>query len=119
MAPSAEFGPVRIYFGENRGRYPDGNQVIVQGADSRAVFDSPLVSRRIGGDFDQADLVIQGHIHEDHTAGLARLPNTPLCVHNCDLPAIQSWDGIRAAYGYGEETWKIQLPRGDNILWMD
>ena len=43
MSPSFEFGPVRIYAGEKNGKYPDGNQVIVQGADSRAVFDSPQV----------------------------------------------------------------------------
>ncbi len=80
MTPNAEFGPVRIYFGHQAGKYPDGNQVIVQGSDSRAVFDSPLVSHRIGDDFDQADLVIQGHIHEDHTAGLVRLPQCA-CLH--------------------------------------
>lgn len=108
MTPSAEFGPIRIYFGKHKGKFPDGNQVIVQGTDSRAVFDSPLVSRRIGDDFDQADLVIQGHIHEDHTAGLVRLPQTPVYVHNRDLPAIQSWEGIKAAYGYDEGTWQAQ-----------
>ena len=108
MTPSAEFGPVRIYFGKDMGKFPDGNQVIVQGADSRVVFDSPLVSCRIGDDFDQADLVIQGHIHEDHTAGLARLPHTPVYTHNADLPTIQSWEGCEAAYGYDEKTWKLQ-----------
>jgi glyoxylase-like metal-dependent hydrolase (beta-lactamase superfamily II) len=108
MTPSAEFGPVRIYFGKNLGRFPDGNQVIVQGTDSRAAFDSPLVSSLIGDDFDQADLVIQGHIHEDHTAGLARLPHTPVYTHNADLPTIQSWGGCEAAYGYDEETWIAQ-----------
>ena len=108
MTPSVDFGSARIYFGRNQGKYPDGNQVIVQGTDSRAVFDSPLVSRRIGDDFDQADLVIQGHIHEDHTAGLVHLPQTPVYVHHADLPAIQSWEGIEAAYGYDERTWQAQ-----------
>ena len=108
IIPSAEFGPVRIYSGEKSGKYPDGNQVIVQGSDSRAVFDSPLVSHRIGDDFDQADLVIQGHIHEDHTAGLARLPQAPVYAHNADLAAIQSWEGSEAAFGYGEAGWKGQ-----------
>lgn len=108
MTPSAEFGPVRIYLGDRSGKYPDGNQVIVQGSDSRAVFDSPLVSQRIGDDFDRSDLVIQGHIHEDHTAGLARLPNTPVYVHNADLPAIQSWERCEAAFGYDAQTWQAQ-----------
>ncbi len=108
IIPSAEFGPVRIYLGEKSGKYPDGNQLIVQGADSRAVFDSPLVSHRIGDDFDQADLVIQGHIHEDHTAGLSRLPHAPVYVHSSDLRAIQSWEGSKSAYGYSEAGWKGQ-----------
>jgi glyoxylase-like metal-dependent hydrolase (beta-lactamase superfamily II) len=108
MTPSAEFGPVRIYFGKHKGKYPDGNQVIVQGADSRAAFDSPLVSCGIGDDFEQADLVIQGHIHEDHTTGLARLSDTPVYTHKADLPAIQSWEGCEAAYGYDKKTWKAQ-----------
>jgi glyoxylase-like metal-dependent hydrolase (beta-lactamase superfamily II) len=108
MTPSAEFGPVRIYFGHQSGKYPDGNQVIVQGSDSRAVFDSPLVSHRIGEDFDQADLAIQGHIHEDHTAGLVRLPHTPVYTHQADLAAIQSWQGCEAAFGYDDKTWEAQ-----------
>jgi glyoxylase-like metal-dependent hydrolase (beta-lactamase superfamily II) len=108
MTSSAEFGFVRIYFGKQSGKYPDGNQAIVQGSDSRAVFDSPLVSHRIGDDFDQADLVIQGHIHEDHTAGLVRLPHVPVYTHQADLPAIQSWQGCEIAFGYDEKTWKAQ-----------
>jgi len=108
IEPSAEFGPVRIYFGNQSGKYPDGNQVVVQGSDSRAVFDSPLVSRRIGDDFDQADLVIQGHIHEDHTAGLARLPSVPVYVHHGDLPAIRSWRECEVAFGYDQKTWQAQ-----------
>ena len=60
MRPSFERGPVRVYSGEKNGKYPDGNQVIVQGTDRRAAFDSPLVANRIGADYDAADLVIQG-----------------------------------------------------------
>lgn len=109
MQPTAEFGPVRFYAGSRNGRFPEGNQVIVQGADSRAVFDSPLVSHRIGGDFDGADLAIQGHIHEDHTTGLVRLRDVPVYVHEADLPAIQSWEGLRDAYGYEEATMRVQI----------
>jgi hypothetical protein len=42
------FGPVRIHLGDKSGKYPDGNQVIVQGADTRVAFDTPLVANRIG-----------------------------------------------------------------------
>lgn len=102
ITPIAEFGAVRIYAGAKSGKYPDGNQVIVNGATARAVFDSPLVANSIGDDFDKADLVIQGHVHEDHMAGLHRLPDAPVYVHREDLPAIRSWEGLSAAYGYGE-----------------
>ena len=102
MNPSVELGPVRIYFGEKNGMYPDGNQVIVQGTRQKAVFDSPLVSNRIGDDFDQADLVIQSHIHEDHMAGLHRLNGTPVYVHKKDLPAAKSWEGYSSALGYAD-----------------
>ena len=123
MTPSAEFGPVRVYAGARSGKYPDGNQVIVHGSDSRAVFDSPLVSRRIGQDFDRADLVIQGHVHEDHTAGLARLPDIPVYVHEADLPAIRSWPECEAAFGYDDRTWRAQkrymLEKFDFVLRPD
>ena len=129
MSPSFEFGPVRIYAGEKNGKYPDGNQVIVQGADSRAVFDSPQVANRIGSDFDQADLVIQGHMHEDHVAGLHRVPAAEVHIHEDDLPAMQSWEGLKRAYGYADEVSealrvKIEqdfnyLPRPDAVGFSD
>ena len=97
-------GSVSVYFGAKNGKYPDGNQVIVQGGERRAVFDSPLVANTIGAEFDNADLVIQGHIHEDHTAGLHRLPEVPVYVHEGDIAAIQSWDGLMQAYGLEGET---------------
>ncbi len=129
LQPTMELGPVRIYAGEKSGKYPDGNQVIVSGADTRAVFDSPLVANRIGQDFDGADLVIQGHVHEDHMTGLHRLPGVPVHVHRLDLPAIQSWEGFSAAYGYGESLDRLMRqtierdfhyqPRPDAIAYED
>jgi glyoxylase-like metal-dependent hydrolase (beta-lactamase superfamily II) len=71
--PSLDFGPVTVFFGEKNGKYPDGNQVIVRGTDTRVVFDSPPVANRIGPAFDEADLCILGHVHEDHVCGLHRI----------------------------------------------
>lgn len=101
--PTAQFGPVTVYFGEKTGKYPDGNQVIVTGADSRAVFDSPLVANRIGAAFDGADLVVQGHIHEDHITGWHRVRGVPVHVHEADLDAARSWEGLARAYGLRPE----------------
>ena len=106
MRPTLQIGPVSVYSGEKSGKYPDGNQVIVQGTERRAVFDSPLVCKQIGEPFDQADLVIQGHVHEDHTTGLQRLAHVPVYAHHADLPALQSWQGLADAYGYPAATFE-------------
>ncbi len=94
------FGPVRVYLGAKSGKYPDGNQVIVQGADTRAAFDTPLVARRIGADLEQADLLILGHVHEDHMVAAGSLRRAQVQVHQADLQAAQSWDGLARHYGY-------------------
>jgi len=94
------FGPVTVHLGEKSGKYPDGNQVLVRGADTRVAFDTPLVANRIGPDFDGVDLVILGHVHEDHLAGLHRVPAAAVQVHEGDLAAAQSWDGLARHYGY-------------------
>lgn len=96
------FGPVSVYLGHRCGKYPDGNQILVQGADTRVAFDTPLVSNTIGPAFDDIDLVILGHVHEDHMAGLHRVPRARVEVHEADLAAARSWEGMKAHYGYPE-----------------
>lgn len=100
MASSFRRGCVSVYLGDKSGQYPDGNQVIVQGSDARAAFDTPLVANRIGAHFDEVDLVVLGHVHEDHMAGLHRVPRARVHVHEADLAAAQSWEGLRRHYGY-------------------
>jgi glyoxylase-like metal-dependent hydrolase (beta-lactamase superfamily II) len=100
--PRADFGRVTVFFGDKNGKYPDANQVIVRGSDTQAAFDTPIVANHIGPEFDASDLVILGHVHEDHMAALHRLPKAPVHVHEADLAAAQSWEGLRAAYGSDE-----------------
>ena len=109
--PRADFGRVAVFFGEKNGKYPDANQVIVRGADAQAAFDTPIVANHIGQEFDRTDLVILGHVHEDHMAALHRLPKAPVHVHKADLAAAQSWDGLRAAYGSNESYTTDMLAR--------
>lgn len=94
-----DFGPVTVFFGDKSGKYPDGNQVMVRGTDTLVAFDTPLVSNRIGPAFDAADLVVLGHVHEDHMAGLHRLPDAAVHVHEHDLEAARSWEGLMRHYG--------------------
>ena len=125
----ADFGPVTVYFGEKTGKYPDGNQVVVHGSDTLAVFDTPQVANRVGADVDDADLVILGHVHEDHMAGLHRLPRATVHAHEADLEAVRSWDGLSRHYGYPPEVLvglrkKIErdfhyVPRPDAIGYSD
>jgi len=95
-------GPVTVHFGDRHGKYPDGNQVIVRGRDALVAFDTPCVSNRIAGVLDAVDLVILGHVHEDHVAGLHRLPRAAVHVHEADVEAARSWDGLARHYGYPE-----------------
>lgn len=129
QAVQATFGPVTVFFGDRQGKYPDGNQVVVRGADTLAVFDSPQVANRIGAAFDDADLVVLGHVHEDHMAGLHRLPRAAVHVHQADVDAARSWDGLSRHYGYPPEVLaplraKIErdfhyVPRPDAVGYAD
>ena len=104
MSDVLRFGPVAVHLGEKSGKYPDGNQVLVHGSDTRVAFDTPQVANRIGPDFDGVDLVILGHVHEDHMAGLQRVPRARVMVHEADLAAAQSWAGLSAHYGYPDDV---------------
>jgi glyoxylase-like metal-dependent hydrolase (beta-lactamase superfamily II) len=100
QVPVIRLGPVSVYLGEKSGQYPDGNQVLVRGADSLAAFDTPLVANRLGNEFLGADLVVLGHVHEDHMAGLHRVLHAPVYVHEADAEAARSWHGLARHYGY-------------------
>ncbi|MFD2641437.1 MBL fold metallo-hydrolase [Pseudomonas japonica] len=99
-----EFGRVSVFFGAKNGKYPDGNQVIVRGSDTLAAFDTPIVANHIGPRFDATELVVMGHVHEDHMAGLHRIPNARVYVHEADLEAARSWEGMLATFGISDEA---------------
>lgn len=107
-----DIGRVSIFFGDRHGKYPDGNQVLIQGTDTLAAFDTPIVSNFIGARFDATELVVLGHAHEDHMAGLHRLPGASVQVHQADLPAARSWQGLAAAFGISDqEQARVMLER--------
>jgi len=110
MGDVLQFGTVSVYLGEKSGKYPDGNQVIVNAPAARIAFDTPLVANRIGAAFDDVDLVILGHVHEDHMAGLHRVPRAWVQVHEADLAAAQSWEGLGRHYGYPQPVLDAMKP---------
>ncbi|MFT3814621.1 MAG: MBL fold metallo-hydrolase [Acidovorax sp.] len=122
-----DFGRVSVF--SHGGKYPDGNQVLVRGTDTRVAFDTPLVANHIGPEFDATELVVLGHVHEDHMAGLHRLSHASVHVHEADLPAAQSWDGLAAHFGLDDTrkpAMRAQLerdffytPRPDAVGYVD
>ena len=101
---SAHFGPVTVILGDRSGKYPDGNQILLEGRDARAAFDTPRITRQfsagLGAWFETVDLAILGHVHEDHVVGLPRLKNAGIFVHEGDLEAARSWKGLAEHFGY-------------------
>lgn len=111
---SFEQGSVQVYLGHKSGKYPDGNQVLVRGADVHVAFDMPLVAHALPGVFDAVDAVILGHVHEDHLAGLGQRHDVPLWVHEGDVLAAQSWEGMQRHFGYSPqvlEAWHERMVR--------
>lgn len=101
--PSLEFGQVTVYFGAKNGKYPDGNQVVVRGRDTKVIFDTPLVANNIETELEGTDMVILGHVHEDHTAGIHLLPESQVLAHEADVNAIRSIEGLLKHYGMPPE----------------
>jgi glyoxylase-like metal-dependent hydrolase (beta-lactamase superfamily II) len=99
-APTFEKGALTVYFGDKSGKYPDGNQLVVRGRDTQVAFDTPLVANRLGEALAGTDLVVLGHMHEDHAAGLHLLPKAGVFAHAADVEAVRSWDGLTKHYGY-------------------
>ena len=95
-----DFGPVSVYLGLQKGKYPDCNQMIVNGRQAQVAVDASRSTDLIAAHFDRSDLILLSHLHEDHIAGLKRVPNVPVQVHEKDLRALQSWEGLCEAAGH-------------------
>ena len=98
------FGRVSVYLGEKNGKYPDGNQVVVTGTDTKAVFDTPLSANGMSEQLEGTDIVVLGHVHEDHTCALHMLPDAEVFAPDADVAALHSMQGMFDHYGYAPET---------------
>ena len=101
-ATDRTFGAATVLVGENNGKYPDGNSVLVRGRDATLLIDPSLSVAGRAAELGRVDLVVQSHVHEDHVAGLFRFPHARVTAHRADLPGLHHIDGLLAIYGYAQ-----------------
>lgn len=90
---------VTVIVGNGDGAYPSGNSVVVRGAGNTMVIDPSVSVVAAGGVGERVDLVVNSHGHEDHLAGNGFFPDAQVHIHDDDLTAAHSLDGLLDVYG--------------------
>ena len=100
-----------VVSGQDGGRYPHGNAMLVRGTTETILID-PTLSIAEAAEVPAADRILISHCHEDHLAGVSRYPNTPVHVHADDLLGLRSIDGLMQIYGMApdiEARWRGEV----------
>ena len=100
ILPERAIGAVTVLFGAQGGKYPQGNSLLVRGAEETLVIDPSLGLLPRRGALPRVDRVLNSHCHEDHLAGNHLFADAPWHVHEADLPGLRSLEGMLAIYGY-------------------
>jgi len=95
-----KLGRSTVLVGERSGKYPQGNSLLVEGADETVLIDPSLAIAEGRCEPSRVDRVLNSHCHEEHVAGNGRFPAVPWHFHEADLPGIRSLDGLMAIYGF-------------------
>jgi len=90
---------VSVLVGDNLGRYPSGNSLLVRGTAETVIIDPSTTVVARGGAPVPVDAVINSHAHEDHMAGNGFFANARLHIHTEDLSGATSIDGLMEVYG--------------------
>jgi glyoxylase-like metal-dependent hydrolase (beta-lactamase superfamily II) len=107
-----ELGAAVVLFGPSRGKYPDGNSLLVRGGDQRVLIDPSLGLWPRRRALPHVDRIVLSHCHEDHIAGLPMFPGVPCHVHEADRIGLLSLDYLMQIYGYAEPIaapWRTAL----------
>ena len=98
-------GAATVLTGVDRGKYPHGNSLLVQGQHQTVLIDPSLTVAERGLPV-VVDQVLLSHVHEDHLPGLKQLHDVPVHCHEADHKGLTSLDGLMAMYGMPAEVEK-------------
>ncbi|MEA2625213.1 MAG: hypothetical protein QOD06_1258 [Candidatus Binatota bacterium] len=100
--PERTLGHTTVLFGENGGKYPQGNSIVVAGTEESLILDPSLgmIPRR--EQLPPVDRVVNSHSHEDHFAGNHLFPGVPWHIHELDALGLRSLEDMMTVYGYDE-----------------
>ncbi|MCP4226707.1 MAG: MBL fold metallo-hydrolase [Actinomycetia bacterium] len=95
---------VSVLVGPDNGAYPSGNSLLIEGGAETALIDPSVTVVANGGAPVSIDAVINSHGHEDHVAGNGLFASSKIHIHDADLEAARSLDGLLAIYGFEGQT---------------
>jgi hydroxyacylglutathione hydrolase len=95
---------VSILQGTKLGSYPSGNSVLVRGSSEAILIDPSITVVAEGGAPVHVDAVVNSHGHEDHLPGNGLFADARVHIHDADLPAAQSLDGLLDIFGFSGDV---------------
>ncbi len=95
---------VSVLLGDDGGRYPSGNSLLVAGAGETVVIDPSVTVVAKGGVPATVDAVLNSHAHEDHLPGNGFFSSARVHIHDDDLPGAVDIDGLMDVYGLDGDT---------------
>lgn len=93
---------VSVLLGDDDGRYPTGNSLVVEGDGESIIIDPSVTVVTRGGAHVPIDAVLNSHAHEDHIAGNGFFDTARIHIHEADRPGVIQIDGLMDVYGLGE-----------------
>ncbi|HUF84475.1 MAG TPA: MBL fold metallo-hydrolase, partial [Acidimicrobiia bacterium] len=90
---------VSVLVGDDGGKYPSGNSLVVRGAGEAVIIDPSVTVVAKGGAPVAVDAVINSHSHEDHMPGNGLFGHARVHIHDDDLPGARSLEGLMDVYG--------------------
>jgi glyoxylase-like metal-dependent hydrolase (beta-lactamase superfamily II) len=85
--------------GENEGKYPFCNCLLIDDRIKCLIDSGAGVSRIMGIGVENVDYLINSHAHEDHTFLNALFKNVHVCCHENDAAAVESVEELKKRYG--------------------